>query len=148
MQAKCRTCAGWDNNTHPAFIWSSIDGRKYCKNCFLRLKKPTIKKISDKQKIKNQENSKHTFLLHRIMYDWWNSFGILKYCECCNKRLPTMFSTINVHHLLPKAKYKEEALNIDYFMLLCADCHSSWEIMPKNEIIKKRTEEAKIKFNK
>lgn len=76
------------------------------------------------------------------MFEWWRSFGDIKNCECCGTTLSKEFSTINVHHLLPKAKYKEVALNTDYFMLLCPKCHTEFETSPsekKHKIIYERT---------
>jgi 5-methylcytosine-specific restriction endonuclease McrA len=163
MIIKRKVCAGWDDNTHPAFIWKKINGKPYCKNCTLRLEPPkpiekryeiavktSIKKISDKQKEKNKIKKENTALLHKVMYEWWGSFGDYKSCECCGATLPKEFSTINVHHLLPKAKYKEVALNTDYFMLLCQKCHSEFETSPsenKHKIIYDKTKIAKEKYN-
>jgi len=53
-----------------------------------------------------------------------------------------------VHHLLPKSieKYKKIALNSEYWMLLCGDCHSNWENSSKGDKVATRTAEAKMKF--
>jgi 5-methylcytosine-specific restriction endonuclease McrA len=88
-----------------------------------------------------------TQFLHKKMEEWWKTKGVFKHCECCSKLLPRQFSTINVHHLLPKSKYPEVFLNSEYWMLLCADCHMSWELSGKSEFIKNKTQEASKHYN-
>jgi 5-methylcytosine-specific restriction endonuclease McrA len=156
-----KTCAGWDDNTHPAFIWKRIKGKPYCKNCAMRLEPPkalsnksnlkrtVIKKVSEKQKEKNKTKKEDTLLLHTIMYKWWESHGDFKTCENCGIGLPFEFSTANVHHLLSKAKYKNLASNPDNFMLLCMKCHNGWEISPnenKHKAIYDKTQIVKDKY--
>lgn len=157
MVIKQKICAGWDGKTHPAFIWKRILGKPYCKVCTMRIqgvkpivsKKPIVK-VSEKQKEKNQNKKENTALLHSIMYKWWKTFGDFKTCESCGVEIQNKFSVINVHHLLPKAKYKDVALDPRYFMLLCGDCHTSFEIAPnriKHKEIFIRTEIAKNQYN-
>lgn len=153
MIIRHKTCAGWDNKPHPAFIWKRIKGKRYCKVCTMKLegvkpiisKKPILK-VSEKQKEKNKIKKENIPLLHSTMHEWWKTFGDFKTCECCGVEIQGEFSIVNVHHLLPKAKYKDVDLNTDYFMLLCGDCHTSFEIAPnriKHKAIYDRTEIAK-----
>jgi len=147
MQIKQKMCAGWDSKPHSAFIWKNIEGKPYCKVCTTKLEpqkafvKAGINKISEKQKEKNKVKKQDTAILHKTMFEWWKSFGGIKTCENCGLRLPNEFSTINVHHLLPKHKFKNQALNTNYYMLLCQDCHTGFEVFPnkKHESIYNRT---------
>lgn len=144
MISKFRECAGWDNISHPAFIWKRIKGKPYCKMCASK-----IASFSEEGILEKQEKLENTALLHKTMFEWWKSFGIDRYCDCCDKRLPLEFSVTFVHHLLPKSKYKDVALDSNYFMLLCADCHTSFEISPnkiKHKAIYERTKEALKKY--
>lgn len=106
--------------------------------------------IKRKKKSKEQieENRLETTIMHNKMYDWWFSFGYNKKCEACSIKLPYYFSTLNVHHLLPKSKYKDVKLDSKYWMLLCQDCHSKWENYPIDVKIIERTEIAKNNYMK
>jgi hypothetical protein len=151
VNIKIGKCAGWDENSHSAFIWKNINGKKYCKNCSYKIedKKTSINKISEKQKKVNKVKKENTILLHKVMYEWWKSFGDRKYCQCCNKQIPLEFSTINIHHLLPKRNYKDVDKCTDYYMLLCAECHGGFETSPnkiKHKAIYEATDIAKNKY--
>jgi hypothetical protein len=89
------------------------------------------------------QNNKQTELLHKKMFEWWKSFGSRKHCQSCNVLLPNFFSTINVHHLLPKHKFVDVKFDEKYWMLLCEKCHCSWELSPSNKNIEERTKKAK-----
>lgn len=145
MISKRKTCAGWDCNTHPAFIWKRINGKPYCKMCAYRIEKD----LSENQET-NLKKIENTQILHNTMLNWWKSLGTYKYCENCGLILPTTFSVNNVHHLLPKAKYRDVSLNTSYFMLLCNDCHGSYEISPnriKHKTIFDRMNQALKNYN-
>ena len=74
---------------------------------------------------------------------WWQSFGEIKKCQQCNCSLPKIFSTNNVHHLLPKNKYDDLKFDESFWMLVCSNCHYKWEMFMKGTEIKKRTDLAK-----
>lgn len=136
IRIKKKVCAGWDGNSHPAFIFKRIDGKGYCSACSQRLSK------ADKPDIKNTEE------LHQVMHDWWLKQP--KKCGNCGYDTPKQFSVMNVHHLLPKAKFRDIQLNSLYFMLLCNDCHGSFELSPnriKHMFIYRNMENAKIHYN-
>ncbi len=86
--------------------------------------------------------------LHLAMYEWWTTWPEVKYCEQCNKRLPKQFSTMQVHHLLPKnlKEFKKVMFEEKYWMLLCNNCHKSWEDHLRGDIIKERTQKAKNEY--
>lgn len=145
-------CAGWDENSHPAFIWKKHEGKRYCKVCSYKIEKKstTINKVSEKQKEVLKKKKENTVLLHKIMYEWWKLFGNRKQCWNCSQILPSEFSTINIHHLLPKSKYKDVDKCTDYFYLICNTCHSEFETSPnkiKHKAIYEATDIAKNKYN-
>lgn len=79
--------------------------------------------------------------MFKEMAFWYNTRPERR-CEQCGERLPLQFSTVYVHHLLPKAKYKDVKFDSSYWMMLCVDCHSTWEQSFKGDVIRLRTEEA------
>ncbi len=110
--------------------------------CKMHIPKTPIRKVSLKKADKILERKENTIRLHTAMYEWWNSFGSNKKCESCGCLLPKEFSTVNVHHLLPKQKYKNVEFKSKYWSLLCFTCHNQWETYPNNEYIQKKTKEA------
>jgi hypothetical protein len=131
IKVKQKICVGWDNISHPAYIYKSIDGKKYCKNCAFRLEAIFKEK-------------KNTELLHQTMRHFYALQPHI--CENCGCRTPHNFTIDLVHHLLPKRDYPDIELNTRYFQILCSECHSSFELSPnkrKHEQIYLRTLQAK-----
>lgn len=110
------------------------------------LKRRSLRKISEKQKVKNEEKALKTKELHTKFQEFYNSHPTKK-CEQCGVAIRTC-NSINMHHLLPKSieKYKKVSLDDRFWILLCSSCHSTWELSYKGSEIAKRTIEAKQLF--
>ena len=145
-------CAGWDGNSHPAFLWKRIKGRGYCKDCTYKLEIPkalnrtNINNISEKQKEKNVEKRKNTEILHNWFNILWEKLPKNKLCSICNT--PIFGSNLSIYwdHLLEKNKYPELALNEDNILFVCGTCHTlktNGNPLPKH---KELIEEAKRKL--
>ncbi len=131
-------------------IWS----KSMCKLCFNKknvqkpIKKSYLsKKPTERALIKKEAKKEYTekqFELFQVFYNEHKT----KRCEQCNINISQCLS-INVHHLLPKSieKYKKIALDSRFWMLLCGNCHSSWENSNKGDKITIRTKIAKNEFN-
>lgn len=143
-----KTCVGWDNNPHEAFIYKNVDGKKYCASCFFKIFKPKKnvknKILKEKKKTKAQIK-KELYILDVAFYNTlWKShyaFGtigdkslkrlVLHGCYNCNKNLDTEIPiTTYFHHILPKAKYELYRHNPANIMILCPRCHHGYEAFP------------------
>lgn len=151
MKTKLKICAGWDGNSHSAFIWKKIKGIPYCKVCTYKVegvkfapKKP-IKKVSDKQKIKNQEKKEQTRLRHEMFRDIWSKLN-RRNCWSCGKYLGDEPLSIYFDHLIEKSKHPELDLVEENIYICCENCHTDKTNGNPTEIHKKAIEEAKTKF--
>ena len=126
----------------------SIWARGFCQMHDPKPKKPLksrgyIKKVTPNSIKKKEEKKEFNKLMLEGFIQFFKNHPT-RCCEECSRVIrEEYFGTINVHHTLPKAneKYKSIALNPKYWMLLCQDCHSSWEISNKGDKIRQRTEE-------
>lgn len=89
-------------------------------------KKP-IKKISEKGLIKRELKKEYTKTQFKLFQEFYDNH-LEKTCFECNSKINELRS-YNVHHCLPKAKYKEIALDSKYWLLLCLECHSKVETL-------------------
>lgn len=132
-----------------AYIWS----KSMCKPCFNKNKEQKlikksynhIKKISEKgierQKIKTENTKK----LHNWFTKLWNDEP--HYSEISNKWLGNENNTCFWHHLYPKSKYPEYALDRDNIIRITPDEHAECESNPlKYEIVRKKLEFLKEKY--
>lgn len=126
MIVKEKICAGWDGNSHPAFIWKNIMGKKYCQQCSYKVegKKSSISQISEKQKEKNIVKKENTEILHNWFNTLWKKLPQNKYCTICNKTIYGDNLSIYWDHLVLKSKYPEFALEEDNIVFLCGACHA------------------------
>ena len=151
MILKKKTCAGWDGNSHPAFIWKKIDGKSYCKACTFRIEPPKtisktyIKKITDKQKDKNIEKKKQVELRKEMFLNIWNKLE-RKNCWSCDAYLGEEPSSIFFDHLLEKSDYPKLDLVEENIYICCGDCHTKKTMGNPTEAHKNAIEQAKIKF--
>ena len=106
-----------------------------------------MKKISDKQKLKNELKKEETRKLHSwFLSDIWEKRP--HYCEECNKWLGEEPLSIFFDHLIEKSSYPEFTYEINNIFLCCGECHTrrtNGFPYPKH---KKAIEEAKKRFNK
>ena len=146
MQVKRKTCAGWDNNTHPAFIWKRINGKSYCKICTYRIEGVRFApKVSNKQKIKNQDKKEQTKLRHQMFLNIWSKLSN-KTCWSCGKYLGNEPLSIFFDHLIEKSKHPKLDLIEENIYICCGDCHSLKTNGKPTKPHKKAVEEAKIKL--
>lgn len=156
MKVKQKVCAGWGNQKpHLAFIWKRIKGIPYCKACTYRLqgvwdisligKKSTIKKISEKQKIKNQEKKVQTKLRFEMFLNIWNKLKN-KNCWSCNKYLGEEPSPAFFDHLIEKSKYPELDLVEENIFICCENCHANKTNGHPSLIHMEAIKQAKIKL--
>jgi len=69
------------------------------------------------------------------------------YCEITGKYLGNQYSSLYLHHLLPKSKYKEAVYDEDNIIVLHPDIHASVELdMYRYEEINKRREQLLKKY--
>ena len=70
------------------------------------------------------------------------------YCEITKKYLGNKYSSLYLHHILPKSKYKEAAFDEENIIVLSREIHANVELdMYRYEEINKRREQLKIKYN-
>lgn len=95
-----------------------------------------IKKVSDKQKIKNQEKKELSIKQREFFLSLWDEREIFDgnsfFCRCgeCNKKLSRQFYRGNsccYSHLLPKSKYPEYRFLPENILIVCPGCHSQFE---------------------
>lgn len=154
MKVKQKTCAGWGNQKpHSAFIWKRIDGIPYCKICASKIEKipnfsnkKAIKKISEKQKIKNQDKKEKTILRHEMFLNIWKKLKN-KNCWSCNKYLGKEPSPAFFDHLIEKSKHPELDLVEENIFICCENCHANKTNGHPSIIHIKAIEKAKIRFN-
>lgn len=109
------------------------------------LKKTTLKKVSEKGKIK-KEAKKEQFKDDVAFYDyiWHHRLHICEECEYEGKKSWLNEATINnFHHLLFKSKYPEFRYEPKNIVILCQDHHNSVHHGKLSEFIKQKTEQVK-----
>lgn len=145
MQTKKKICVSCKNET---YIWS----KSMCKSCFMQ-KNPSkpikksfkIKQISEKGIEKKKLKTENTKKLHLWFQKLWESEP--HYSEISGKWLGKENNTCFWHHLYPKSKYPEYALDRDNIIRLTADEHAECEANPiKYEIVVKKLEFLKEKY--
>ena len=108
------------------------------------LKRKPIKRkpISPQKKQESKEDIEKMYLLFE---KHWNSK--VHKCENCGCNIYGENLSIYHHHILPKSKYEEFALNIKNLILLCLKCHTEVESSKyKFPEINKRREQLLNKF--
>jgi hypothetical protein len=104
-----------------------------------------MKKISDKQKLKNEEKKKFNDMMLSVFMDVW--FERRHNSEVSGRWLGKEALTIFFHHILPKSKYPEAALDKDNIILLTFEEHQKVEQDPTfYEEVNKRREQLKEKY--
>lgn len=146
MKTKQKICAGWDGNTHSAFLWKRIKGKGYCKECTLKLEPPkALVKRTENQKekvgIKRQETDKQ----FRLFLEIWNERKIngRNYCEVTGVLLPKEALSIYFDHLLEKSSYPQFKFDKRNIVIVDGDVHAmktNGKPLPKH---KELIEEAK-----
>ena len=130
----CKVC-----NTEQ-FIFS----KKMCKSCSLKSGK-RLRQVSDKQLVKiEKEKLERSEML--LVFEQFYEKHITKSCGECGKSI-TELRTYNVHHLLEKRNYPEFKFDTDNLMLLCGDCHSTYETSFKGDKIIERLNNLKENYN-
>lgn len=148
IQTKLKICAGHDGTPHEAYIYKNIKGKKYCKSCTSKLegsnqpvfKVHVIKKVSNKQKKKNEEKKilvaeDMKFYLRvwkgRFMFEYqgMEMFHTMPKCECCGTHLPEP-NMMNFHHILEKRNYPELRHTEWNIAIVCPQCHNRYETNP------------------
>ena len=128
MLIKQKICAGWDGNSHSAYIYKNIKGKKYCKECTMRLEHPTIiKKVSNK-KIRDRVNNNELLQKQKqLFFEIWNerkhSDGY-NYCEVTGEKLGLEPLSIYFDHLLEKSKYPQLRFVKENIIIVDGDVHT------------------------
>lgn len=85
-----------------------------------------LKKISEKQKLKNIEKKEATRKLHEWLLELWNKLPYKKKCICCGTPIWGECLSTYFDHLLEKSKYAQFAMDIrNIYYPICGDCHKS-----------------------
>lgn len=125
MIQKQKICAGWDENSHPAFLWKRIKGKGYCKDCTFKIEgQKSINKVSVKQKDRNIIKRENTKILHNWFNQLWEALPLNKYCTICDTPITGENLSIYWDHLLEKSAYPEFALDERNICFCCGTCHA------------------------
>lgn len=104
-----------------------------------------MKKITQKQRSKIQERKAFQAMMFSVFMDVW--YERRHNSEVSGKWLGKEALTIFFHHILPKSKYPEAALDKDNIILLSFDEHQKVEQDPTcYEEVNKRREQLKLKY--
>lgn len=132
MLKKKKICAGYNGVEHEDFIYSNINGKKYCKSCSLKIKKPKgLKPIKDT--LKRELKKEKTKELHNFFLSLWdkqsNSEGD---CICFESGVLLdkhhfRENTCCYSHILPKSKYPEYSLMEWNIKIVHPDKHADFE---------------------
>lgn len=114
---KKKTCAGWDGNSHPAFLWKRIGGKGYCKMCAYKIEQ------SVPNDSKNEETEKQFKLFLEIWDERKNQDG-QNYCEVTGKILPKEALSVYFDHLLEKSKYPQFRFDKRNIIIVDGQIHS------------------------
>lgn len=120
----------------------------YCKYHQRNRPKQT-KTTKDRGLFKRDEPSKNNgnFELDKLFYNSiWDSRE--HKCFNCESQLPSEPLTLYFHHILPKRNYPELRHTDWNIVILCPDCHSSFEMYPNERKHKKIIELTELTKNK
>lgn len=107
-----------------------------------------MKKISDKQKLKNELKKEETRKLHSWFLSLWEELPSNKKCIECGSSIYGECLSTYFDHLLEKSKYPELALEINnLYYPICGDCHSCKTNGFPKEKHREAIKQAKIKFD-
>lgn len=106
-----------------------------------------MKKVSEKQKKKlEQKKILHSMMLSVFMDIWHEREHV---SEVSKRWLGKEAKTIFFHHILPKSKYPQAALDMENIILLTFEEHQKVESDPKCfEEVNKRREQLKLKYDR
>lgn len=131
------------------FPWS----KGLCRLCFLTgapykpLKKKPLKKVSKKGEQNKITRKELRMKMAEEFLKFYDNHPTKRCIECDKYISKDAFGRINVHHLLPKARYKKYILEHWNFALVCPECHAQCEInILKTPKIKALTQELKEKY--
>lgn len=106
-----------------------------------------MKKISEKQKKKNEEKKKLNQIMLSIFMEIW--YKRRHYSEISGRWLGKEPLTIFFHHILPKSKYPDAMLDEENIILLTGDEHTKVENDPSfYPEINNRREKLKLKYDR
>ncbi len=106
-----------------------------------------MKKISEKQKKKNEEKKRLNQIMLSVFMDIWHKRR--HYSEISGRWLGKEPLTIFFHHILPKSKYPDAAFDEENIILLTGDEHTKVENDPTfYPEINDRREKLKQKYGK
>lgn len=131
MKAKCKTCG------------------KNCEGEYCFRHKPRKPLAANKgfKTVKKEEPIRQTVELHEFFLQIWRKR--LHYSEVSMDYLGREPLSVFFHHILPKEKYPQAALDEDNIILLTLDEHTNVEFdMYKYEEVNKRREQLKKRYEK
>jgi hypothetical protein len=119
MEPKKKLCFGCNT---PQYIWKNFEGKKWCKECASKLKKPkvfaprvAVKKISDKLAKKN------------VLYTVIRKHFLDKHKNCEAELENCSFESTEIHHKKGRGEYM---LDEATFLAVCRNCHTEIELNP------------------
>lgn len=147
LRQKIKKCINCNKDCFP---WTK---EGLCRFCFLAgskskpLKKSHIKKISDKGKEKKKQKAELKKQMFEEFRNFYNNHET-KTCYECDKFIhESVFSSMNVHHVLPKSRYPEYTLEHWNFLLLCPYHHQRCEQdITKTPKVEEKTKDLKEIF--
>ena len=104
-----------------------------------------MKKISEKQKLKNEEKKRMRAQMLSVFMDVWHKRE--HYSEVSGRWLGKEALSYFFHHILPKSKYPDATLDEENIILLTFEEHQKVEADPTcYEEVNKRREQLKLKY--
>ncbi len=105
-----------------------------------------MRKRTDKQANREKEKKAFRAMMLSVFMDIWHERK--HNSEVSGRWLGKEPLTIFFHHILPKSKYPEAALDMENIILLTFEEHQKVEADPKCfEEVNKRREQLKLKYN-
>lgn len=106
-----------------------------------------MKRISDKQKLKNEEKKRQRAKMLSVFMDIWHSRK--HYSEVSGRWLGKEALSYFFHHILPKSLYPEAMLDEDNIILMTFEEHQKVESdFEFYEEVNKRREKLKEKYDR
>lgn len=106
-----------------------------------------MRKETDKQRRKKQEKKEFTARMLSVFMDIWHDRK--HNSEVSGRWLGKEPLTIFFHHILPKSKYPQAALDVENIILLTFEEHQKVENDPGiYEEVNKRREQLKLKYDR
>ena len=120
MQSKMKPCSGVDCNGELRQIWGNLNGQKFCKNCFIKVKGTQPKVKVQKPIAKHSDKRAKQEAAYKVL----RTVYLKTHSNCVANLSGCMLKGTDIHHLHWGANRNEFMNDFSSVVLVCRNCHT------------------------